>query len=474
MMSPAEYQMMLKQDFMSFIERSFYELHPQTDFLMAAYIEVMADKLEACRKGQIKRLIINLPPRYLKSHCASVAFVAWLLGQRPSTQIICASYGQGLASKLALDCRKLMLSSWYKSIFGVQLAPDKQMVNDFMTTDKGFRMATSVDGVLTGRGADFIIIDDPLKPEDAVSDIGRNAVNNWFDSTLLSRLNDKTKGCIIIIMQRLHQDDLVGHVLGQDDWEVVTFPAIAEIDEEYRIGNVSGSRIVKRHEGEPLHQERESLLMLRETQKRIGDYHFSSQYQQNPIPVGGAVVKDHWLMYYDVTTQEPVYPHILQSWDTANKSGDLHDYSVCTTWGVRDKHYYLLHVFRKRLNYPELKRAVTELAAQFKPHTILIEDKASGTQLIQDLKADGMSRVVPYQPPSGTDKLMRLYAQTALFENGQVFLPEQAPWLDDYRRELLSFPGSKYDDQVDSTTQALDHLKNKNSKLEMWAKLGRG
>ena len=213
--------------------------------------------------------------------------------------------------------------------------------------------------------------------------------------------------------------------------------------------------------------------MLRETQKRIGDYHFSSQYQQNPIPVGGAVVKDHWLMCYDVTTLEPVYPHILQSWDTANKSGELHDYSVCTTWGVRDKHYYLLHVFRKRLNYPELKRAVTELAAQFNPHTILIEDKASGTQLIQDLKANGMSRVVPYQPPSGTDKFMRLYAQTALFENGQVFLPEQAPWLDDYRRELLSFPGSKYDDQVDSTTQALDHLKNKNSKLEIWAKLGR-
>ena len=327
--------------------------------------------------------------------------------------------------------------------------------------------------MLTGRGADFIIIDDPLKPEDAVSDIGRNAVNNWFDSTLLSRLNDKTKGCIIIIMQRLHQDDLVGHVLEQDDWEVVTFPAIAETDEEYRIGNVFGSRTVKRHEGEPLHQERESLLMLRETQKRIGDYHFSSQYQQNPIPLGGAVVKDHWLMYYDVTAQELFYPLILQSWDTANKSGDLHDYSVCTTWGVKDKHYYLLHVFRKRLNYPELKRAVTELAGQFKPHTILIEDKASGTQLIQDLKADGMSRVVPYQPPSGTDKLMHLYAQTALFENGQVFLPEQAPWLDDYRRELLSFPGSKYDDQVDSTTQALDHLKNKNSKLEIWAKLGR-
>lgn len=472
MISTAEYQSFLRQDFMTFIERSFSELNPQTELLTAAYIEVMADKLESCRKGEIKRLILNLPPRYLKSHCASIAFAAWLLGHRPSTQIICASYGQSLANKLALDCRKLMTSNWYQSIFNVQLAPDKQSVNDFMTTDKGFRMATSVGGVLTGRGADFIIIDDPLKPEEALSDVGRNAVNNWFDGALLSRLNDKINGCIIIIMQRLHQDDLVGHVLGQDDWEVISFPSIAETDESYRIENVFGYKIVKRQEGEPLHQERETLLMLKETRQRIGDYNFSSQYQQNPIPVGGAVVKTNWLITYDATTQESFYPLILQSWDTANKSGELHDYSVCTTWGIKNKCYYLLHVFRKRLNYPELKRAVTELATQFKPHTILIEDKASGTQLIQDLKADGVSRVIAYQAPSGTDKLMRLHAQTALFESGKVFLPTQAPWLEDYRKELTSFPGSKYDDQIDSTTQALEHLKNKNSALEMWAKLG--
>ena len=275
-------------------------------------------------------------------------------------------------------------------------------------------------------------------------------------------------------MQRLHQDDLVGHVLSQDDWEVLSFPAIAEVDEEYCIESVLGIKTVKRREGEPLHAERESLAMLEATRQRIGDYNFSSQYQQNPIPVGGAVVKSHWLQYYDPNLDLPVFPNIVQSWDTANKSNELNDYSVCTTWGVKEKRYYLLHVFRKRLEYPELKRAVIEMVAQFKPHTILIEDKASGSPLIQDLKADGVSRIVAYLPPAGTDKLMRLYAQTALFENGQVFLPQQAPWLDDYRHELLSFPGSKYDDQVDSTTQALDHLKNKNSSMEIWEKLGRG
>lgn len=473
MVTHKEYQTILKHDFMSFIERSFYELNPQTKLLIAPYIEVMATKLEACRQGKIKRLIINLPPRYLKSHCASIAFAAWLLGHRPATQIICASYGQSLSDKLALDCRKVMLSSWYQSLFKTRLDSDKQAVNKFMTTDMGFRMATSVGGVLTGHGADFIIIDDPLKPEDALSEPGRNAVNNWFDSTLLSRLNNKTTGCIIIIMQRLHQDDLVGHVLGQDKWEVVSFPAIAESDKAFHIESIIGTKIVKRLEGEPLHAARESLTMLEITRQNITSYNFSSQYQQNPQPVGGAVVKSNWLQYYEPAVELSTFPLILQSWDTANKSSELNDYSVCTTWGVKNNRYYLLHVLRKRLEYPDLKRSVKEMVTQFKPHAILIEDKSSGIALIQDLKNDGVSRIVPYLPNAGMDKEMRLFAQTALFENGQVFLPQQAPWLDEYKNELFSFPGTKYDDQVDSTTQALDYLKNKRSRIEIWTKLGK-
>lgn len=349
MVTHKEYQTILKHDFMSFIERSFYEFNPQTKLLIAPYIKVMATKLEACRQGEIKRLIINLPPRYLKSHCASIAFAAWLLGHRPATQIICASYGQSLSDKLALDCRKIMLSSWYQSLFKTRLDSDKQAVNKFMTTDMGFRMATSVGGVLTGHGADFIIIDDPIKPEDALSEPGRNAVNNWFDSTLLSRLNNKTTGCIIIIMQRLHQDDLVGHVLGQDKWEVVSFPAIAESDKAFHIESIIGTKIVKRLEGEPLHAARESLTMLEITRQNITSYNFSSQYQQNPQPVGGAVVKSNWLQYYEPAVELSTFPLILQSWDTANKSSELNDYSVCTTWGVKNNRYYLLDVLRKRL-----------------------------------------------------------------------------------------------------------------------------
>jgi len=214
MLSPAEYAYILRRDFMSFIERAFYELNPQTPFLSGLHIEMIATRLEACRRGKIKRLIINLPPRSLKSHCASIAFPAWILGHHPSAKIICASYGQDLADKFARDCRNLMTSDWYQRLFPTRLA-DRQAVADFMTTDQGGRLSTSVGGVLTGRGGDLIIIDDPIKPDEALSEPRRKAVNNWYDESLFTRLDNKANGCIVIIMQRLHQDDVVGHVLAK-------------------------------------------------------------------------------------------------------------------------------------------------------------------------------------------------------------------------------------------------------------------
>jgi hypothetical protein len=221
----------LRHDLVTFIHRAFAELNPQTRFQPAPYIQLLAARLEDCRAGKIRRLIVNLPPRSLKSHCASIAFVAWLLGHNPTIEIIAASYGQDLADKLVRDTRTLMESDWYRALFPTRLSA-RRAVNDFATTAGGTRMATSVGGVLTGRGADVIIIDDPQKPDEALSEAGRRAVNDWYDNTLLSRLNNKSTGCIIIVMQRLHQDDLVGHVLSQDDWTIVSFPAIAEEKEE--------------------------------------------------------------------------------------------------------------------------------------------------------------------------------------------------------------------------------------------------
>jgi len=472
-LSKAEYHFILRRDLMSFIERSFYELNPGKKLIPNAHIEVLASMLERCRKGEIKRLIVTLPPRSLKSHTVSVAFVAWLLAHDPTAQIICVSYNQNLAEKHSRDTRTLMTRPFYQQHSpGTQLSSEKQSVDDFMTTQQGFRMATSIEGPLTGRGGDFIIIDDPIKPEDAMSKANLKKVNEWYNNTLLSRLNNKLTGCIIIVMQRLHQDDLVGHVLAQEDWTVLSFPAIAETETVHRIESPLGKREYRRSVGDILDPQRESRVSLENTRQYIGTYNFMCQYQQNPIPIGGAMVEPDWFKYYQNTAPLPKFAFILQSWDTANKSGELNDYSVCTTWGVFNGDYYLLDVYRQRVNFPELKRAVKDQVAKFRSNEIVIEDKASGTQLIQDLKLEGAYNIKPYAPPPSTDKIMRLHAQTAIFESGRVILPNEAPWLTEYVRELTSFPGSKYDDQVDSTTQALDYLQ-KFSGMEVWAKFAK-
>ena len=218
-LTPAEYETLLRQDFTTFAARCFYDLNPQTELAMSWHLEVIAAKLTEVRRGTIRRLIINLPPRHLKSLMASIAFPAWCLGHDPSAQILCVSYAQDLADKLARDCRAILMSSWYRRIFRTRLALHRQAVQEFLTTRQGYRLATSNGGLLTGRGADIILIDDPLKPEEALSDAQRHAANEWFSHTLYSRLNNKRTGAIVIIIQRLHEDDLVGHVLAQEEWD---------------------------------------------------------------------------------------------------------------------------------------------------------------------------------------------------------------------------------------------------------------
>lgn len=469
---PQEYRQLVRNDFLAFAQRGFYSLNPQTVFSWAAFIEQIATKLEAVRKGKIKRLIICLPPRSLKSHLASVAFPAWYLGHDPSLKIIAVSYGQDLADKFARDCRTLMCEPWYQTLFPNTRMASRQAVAELRTTWHGYRMATSIGGTLTGRGGDLIIIDDPLKPADALSEPARTGANEWYDNTLLSRLNSKKDGAIVIIAQRLHQDDLIGHVLPNGGWEVLSFPAIAEADKNIAIDTPYGRQSFDRKTGDALHPARESRKVLDQLRETMGEYNFQAQYQQAPAPLGGAMIKTAWLKYYEPGS-EPAFSSIVQSWDTANKPGELNDNSVCTTWGARDHHYYLLHVYRQKLNFPDLKRAVCSLAEQFRPQTILIEDKASGTQLIQELRTAGLFGIKSYEPRPGSDKIMRLHEQATGFENGLVLLPTVAPWLTEYKNELTTFPGSKYDDQVDSTSQALDYMRSIDTNLEIWAKLGR-
>jgi hypothetical protein len=344
-----KYYNILARDPHAFVHRSFVELNPQTTFLDNWHLAVLIAKLEEVRLGNCKRLIVNLPPRSLKSHCASIAFAAWLLGHNPSEQIIAVSYAQDLADKLARDCRTLMQSPFYQYLFKTRLSAQKQAVGEFETTQSGYRLSTSIGGVLTGRGANVIIIDDPIKPDDVRSETVRVGTNEWYDNTLYSRLNSKQSGAIIIVMQRVHEDDLVGHVLGQEPWDLISFPAIAKKDETFRVRTPYGPRVFRRKRDEVLHSAHEPREALERIRQTIGSYNFAGQYQQEPAPAGGGMIERKWFKFYNPDRLDFQFDQIVQSWDTANKPTELADYSVCTTWGVKENRFYLLNVFRKRL-----------------------------------------------------------------------------------------------------------------------------
>src|SRR6185312_3337256 len=228
------YAELLGNDLYAFTHRSFLELE-QSKFHLNWHLEVLAAKLEDVRCGRCKRLIVNVPPRHLKSLLISIAFPAFVLGKDPTKKILSVTYAQDLSDNLARRSRTLMTSGFYEALFDTRLSKGREAISDFETTDGGCRLSTSTGGVLTGRGADIIIIDDPLKADDALSELRRRSVNEWYDNTLRSRLNSQEDGAIIIVMQRLHADDLVAHVQQSETWDVLSFPAIAERDEIYDI-----------------------------------------------------------------------------------------------------------------------------------------------------------------------------------------------------------------------------------------------
>jgi predicted phage terminase large subunit-like protein len=452
----AHYVETLRFDFSAFTERSFAEVRPAEPFEFNWHIEVLAEKLERVRLGKTTRLIINLPPRHLKSFVGSVAFPAFVLGHKPSTEILCVSYGQDLADEFSRLCLGLMRSPFYRAVFKTRLDPTRQAVEEYKTVAGGCRRATSLTGGLTGRGADIIIIDDPIKADDSQSDVRRASVNTSFYNTIYSRLNNKTTSAIVIIMQRLHADDLVAYVQEREAWEVVAFPAIAEERRVYDVRTPYGRRRIIREAGDALQPARESLASLEETRGR-DEYVFAAQYQQDPQPPAGLIVRREWLHFYSDKTKPIKFDQIIQSWDTANKATELSNFSVCTTWGIKEGRLYLLDVLRRKMEFPELKRTVREWANQWRAEIVLVEDKASGTQLIQDLRVEDFS-IVQAAPALDGDKEIRLRAQTAKIEGGFALFPEKAPWLDAYLLELTGFPNSKYDDQVDSTVNALAWL----------------
>jgi predicted phage terminase large subunit-like protein len=389
-----------------------------------------------------------------------VAFPAWALGQDPTKRIICASYSENLATKHALDCRALMESAWYRRIFPhTRISKQKNTELNFLTTHQGFRYSTSVGGTLTGRGGNLILVDDPIKPEDALSDSKRSSVNEWFDRTLYSRLDDKRNDVIIVIMQRLHIDDLIGYVQEKEPWVYLRLPAIAETEQKIAIGCAES---YTRKLGEPLHEEREPREVLDRIKLRLGSFNFSAQYQQAPVPPEGEIIKWEWFRFYDELPIREPGDRIVQSWDTASKAEEISDFSACTTWLVKGKDYYLVDIVRERLTYPDLKRRIIDHVRSFGADNLIIEDKGSGTALIQDLQRETIEDLPnPFAFVPEGDKVTRMHAQSAKIEAGHVYLPRRARWLEELRIELLQFPKGKYDDQVDSMSQFLNWLEQR-------------
>ncbi|MBL8648948.1 MAG: phage terminase large subunit [Sphingopyxis sp.] len=447
-------QELMRRDFRAFLRKAFPTIRGGDEILWNWHLDAIAYELDRIDRGENQRLLVTLPPRNLKSIAISVAWVAWMLGRDPRRNFVCISYSNELSGKLARDCLAIMQSGWYRSMFPrTILSPKRSASGDFETTRGGGRLATSITGTLTGRGGDILIIDDPIKPDEVYSDTAREGVNNWYRSTLTSRLNDKASGAIVTVMQRLHENDLAGMLLETPGWRELRLSAIAAEDE---IIALSRRKVHYRKAGDVLHPERESLEVLQAQRLAMGSSAFEAQYQQNPIPAVGNMVKAEWLrIYTDIELAEKP-GRIVQSWDTASKDGVHNDYSVCITASIHRNEIRILDVFRAKAAFPELKQAAIRLARQYRARTILIEDAASGQQLLQVLRNE-QPRGVPMpisRKPEG-DKLSRMAGVSGQIEGGQLLLPEDAPWLAEFKKELLGFPNARHDDQADALTQLM-------------------
>ena len=447
-----------RKNFFRFVWRVFETLHPHPDdrFEPAWHVRAMCHELDEMKRGANKRLVITIPPRCLKSVTVAVAYVSYLLGHNPSTKIIVASYGLDLARKHSEDCRRVMSSSWYQEMFPVtRLAAKGNTVEEIRTTAGGSRKAVSIGSAVTGHGADVIIIDDLLKASDAQSEAELIRAQEFIEGTLLSRFDNPSEGRVIMIAQRLHEMDPPGYLLDKGTYRHLNLPAIAEDEQVIPIGQ---GKHIQRCTGDLLFPVRLSQNTLDRMRKEMGAAVFNCQYQQNPIAPDGSPLRWEWFGTYGHREQRNWYQLVVQSWDTGTSADPRSDFSVCTTWGFRDKNWYLLDVWRGKLDYPDLKAKTLQLVGDWDPDRVLIEDAATGRPLLSELFRDDKRyhRVTPKD-----DKEIRFAAACAPVEEGIVLLPAEATWLPSFKRELQSFPRGRNDDQVDSFSQFLNWSKGR-------------
>jgi len=438
----------LATDFRAFVEYVFGLLRPGTPFKPNWHIDAMAHKVSQVAFGEVKRLIIAVPPRHLKSIIASVALPAWYLGHNPSERVVCVSYSADLAKTHANDFRRVVKDPLYQAVFPT-MRVERETDAEIQTTLRGRRYATSIQGTLTGRGGNLFIIDDPLKPGDASSDVTREGVIEWYRSTLVTRPDDKQTARIIVVMQRIHVDDLVGYLLDSDaGYEVLSLPAVAQSTTTYDLG---GGRTHTREKGDLLHPAHEPAEVLRDIKKNMGSMQFSAQYQQAPEPAGGKIIKRKMLRYYYAVEPRPS-DRIVLSWDIALSEQEAGDYSACVVLLNRGDSYFVHDVVRGKFPFDRLKEKIIEVKQRYgKAASLVIEESPISHGLIQSLQEKRIN-VVAIKPDR--DKQSRLISQIDLFEGGSVLLPKDAPWLDAFVSELLSFPG-RHDDQVDALSQGL-------------------
>lgn len=445
-----------------FLQLVFGLLNPGEALNYGWYLEAIVRSLEEIEDGTNRRLQITVPPRHLKSISTNVAFPAWLMGRDPTTKIICASYVQDLSNLHARAFRKVVGSQMYREIFPETAASISRETDvEVVTRQGGFRFATSLGGTVTGVGADLIIIDDLMKAADAAYPEIRAKAKRFVDESLMSRLNDKRHGKVVAIQQRLSEDDISAHLTEKGSFKHLNLPAIAVQDELFPL---TRGRVHARRIGDVLSPDREPRETLDEIKRDMGTRAFETQYQQNPTPGDGDHVKWERITFYDAPPDRPGLKKVVHGWDCAASPAPGADYSVGTIWGFDGEHWLLLEVIRVRLDYPDLLARVRSERKRWRADVIIVEKASSGLSLLDDLSRDMrcIGDPVHYAPNclriaanSRLPKAERLYAGMDRLYCGLARFPREAPWLPDLRHEMMSFPNSRYDDQVDSVSQFL-------------------
>lgn len=450
-------ELLASQNIYAFVRLAFTILLLGDRFKNTPHVEVICFVLERVVRGECKRLIITVPPRYLKSVTVAVAFCAWWLGHNPNHKIMIANYSETIAAKHGRMFRTLIRSPQFKRMFPNFKVAGIDTVAEVETSRGGGRKTASLDGSTTGFGANVLIIDDLMKPSDARSPTMREKAKAFFDETLYSRLEDKENGLIIAIQQRLHEDDIIGHLLGKGEFEHLNLPALA-VDRQslpLYFGNT-----FERHPGEALAPDHESLKTLIKMRDSMGGRTFSTQWQQDPTPPGGNRMRWEWFPTFGEVLPRKRYEFVVQSIDTAFSEESGSDYSVCLTFGLTEGVWQIVDYYRRRRDYKDLRPEMLSLFGRWDPDKVIVEKAGLGWSLVSDMRdavAPGKKgRIIYYVSLVG--KETRVEVESVKLEQGLVAVPEDAHWRDEFCKEIIGFPNSTHDDQVDALTQFLEWL----------------